>query len=381
MNARIPAEAFPPGEFLREELEARGWSQIELAEILGKSERLVSEIISGKRAVTPNTAIGLAAAFGTSAQYWMNLETNYQLSKASVQDQDVARRAKLYERFPVKAMVKRGWITMTENIDVLEQQFLDFFNMRSINDEPSFAHAAKKTSYENLPIEQVAWLGRVRQVAKTMVVGKYSEKSLKEAVNKLKTLLVSPEEVRHVPRILSECGVRFVLVEALPKSQIDGACLWLDKSSPVIGMSMRYDRIDNFWFVLRHEIEHVLQKHGQEFDCIDVAIVGEENESAHCDEKEQIANAAAAEFCVPQADLQNFIARVNPFFSEQRIVLFAQRLKIHSGIVVGQLHRTLKRYDFLRSHQAKVRSIITQSARVDGWGFSANITLRGIGDG
>ena len=47
--------------------------------------------------------------------------------------------------------------------------------------------------------------------------------------------------------------------EALPSSKIDGVCLWLDQHSPVIGMSLRFDRIDNFWFVLGHEIEHALK--------------------------------------------------------------------------------------------------------------------------
>ena len=80
MNARVPAEVFPPGEFLREELEARDWSQQELAEIMGRPARLISELISGKRAVTPETAKGLAEAFGTSPDYWMSLESQYQLS-------------------------------------------------------------------------------------------------------------------------------------------------------------------------------------------------------------------------------------------------------------------------------------------------------------
>src|SRR5262245_30307837 len=110
MNARMPAEVFAPGEFLKEELEARGWTQVELAEILGRPQRVVSEIISGKRAITPETAKGLAAAFGTSAQFWMNLETAYQLSKTKIEEEEVSRRAKLYGTFPVKEMLKRGWI-------------------------------------------------------------------------------------------------------------------------------------------------------------------------------------------------------------------------------------------------------------------------------
>ena len=93
MNARIPAEVFAPGEFLSEELEARGWSQTELAEILARPPRLINEIIAGKRAITPETAKGLAAAFGTSPQFWMNLETSYQLSKAQIAEKEVSRRA------------------------------------------------------------------------------------------------------------------------------------------------------------------------------------------------------------------------------------------------------------------------------------------------
>ena len=81
MNARVPAEVFPPGEFLREELEARAWSQQELADILNQPVRLVSELIYGERAVTPEIAVGLAEAFGTSAEYWMTLEGQYHLSR------------------------------------------------------------------------------------------------------------------------------------------------------------------------------------------------------------------------------------------------------------------------------------------------------------
>ena len=75
----MPAEVFPPGEFLRDELEERGWTQVELADILGKSIPLVNEIILGKREITPATAHALAAVLGTTAQYWLNLESVYRL--------------------------------------------------------------------------------------------------------------------------------------------------------------------------------------------------------------------------------------------------------------------------------------------------------------
>jgi HTH-type transcriptional regulator/antitoxin HigA len=78
-NQRVPAEAFPPGDSIREELEEREWSQADLADILGETPAFVNEILSGKRGITPETALGLSEALGGSPQYWLNLEASYQL--------------------------------------------------------------------------------------------------------------------------------------------------------------------------------------------------------------------------------------------------------------------------------------------------------------
>jgi HTH-type transcriptional regulator/antitoxin HigA len=77
MINREPVEVFSPGEFIKEELEARDWTQNDLAVILGRQLRTVSDIVTGKRGITPETAKGLGQAFGTSAQLWMNLESAY----------------------------------------------------------------------------------------------------------------------------------------------------------------------------------------------------------------------------------------------------------------------------------------------------------------
>src|SRR5438874_8013675 len=122
MSERIPAEVFPPGEFIKEELEAREWTQADLAEILGRPPRLISEIINGKRAISPETATGLGEAFGTGAQFWMNLESAYQLTRVKAQNDAVARRASLYSKAPVKEMLKRRWIEPVHSVDALEKQ-------------------------------------------------------------------------------------------------------------------------------------------------------------------------------------------------------------------------------------------------------------------
>lgn len=362
------AEVFPPGEFLRDELEARGWTQTELAEIIGRPVRLVNEIIAGKKAITPETAIQLGDSLGTGPELWMNLESQYQLSKVKPVDDLIARRARLHDRFPVREMIKRGWIEASKSIEVLEQQFLQFFGLRAINEPISFCHAAKKTDAVAPASKlQLAWLCRTYQVAGEIVCGAYSEQALRDSLTRLSALLSAPEETRHVARILHECGVRFVVVEPIAGSKIDGACFWLTNDQPVVALSLRLDRIDNFWFVLRHELEHVLQRHG-----IDRGyILDQEIESSPADQigdEETVANASAAAFMVDRAALDDFIARVQPFFKEDRVLRFAQRLNIHPGLVVGQLQRRLGRYDLFRKHQAKVRSFVTSSARTDGWG-------------
>ncbi|MGI8552527.1 MAG: HigA family addiction module antitoxin [Dehalococcoidia bacterium] len=78
MTIRRPAEVFAPGEFLGDELEARGWTAEDFAQILGSPPRLVHEIIEGVRAISPETAASLAVALGTSPELWLNLEAAYQ---------------------------------------------------------------------------------------------------------------------------------------------------------------------------------------------------------------------------------------------------------------------------------------------------------------
>ena len=85
----LGAVRFPPGEFIKEELDARGWTQDDFAEILGRQRSVVSAIVNGKRTLSPEIAKDLGAAFGTSAQLWMNLETAYRLFVESHVDEAV----------------------------------------------------------------------------------------------------------------------------------------------------------------------------------------------------------------------------------------------------------------------------------------------------
>ena len=154
-------EAFAPGEYISEELEARGWSQLDLAEILGRPPQAVNEVIKGKRAITPDTARGLAEAFGTSAQVWLNLQSAYDLARLDQTDNNlVARKARLYESAPVGEMQKRGWIEKSSNFDVVESQVTRFFF------EEAFLAVARKSTEGGFTPAQRAWLMRARHLAR-----------------------------------------------------------------------------------------------------------------------------------------------------------------------------------------------------------------------
>lgn len=363
-----------PGEFLRDELEARAWSQRDLAYILGVPEQAVNMIAAGKRGISPDMARALGEAFDIDAEFFANLQKAHEMANARQPDPGIARRAKLQATYPVREMIRRGWLEDTD-IAMMEAQMQRFFNVASNDDIPHLAHAAKKTGYDEVPPAQLAWLFRVRQLADEMIVPNYTEKKLRDALVTFRQFVVDPEEVRHVPRVLAECGVRFLIVETLPGAKIDGVCFWMG-ATPVIGISTRHDRIDNFWFVLRHEIEHVLQQHGKDEPIVDAELEGDNaGVGSNVSDQERVANAAAAAFCVPQDDMNSFFMRKAPFFAERDILGFARRVQVHPGLVVGQIQNRTKRFDFLRKHLVRVRHFVVPAAIVDGWGQQATVLL------
>ena len=378
MTERQMAEVFPPGEFIKEEIDARGWTQNDLADITGKSVRLISEVILGKRALTPDTAQALADALGTSAQFWMNMESAYQLSKLKTDAAPVARRAKLYSYFPVKEMFKRGWIEATESLDVLEARFSAFCGMTHLDNPPRFeSYAARRTTYSEVDQSPMltAWLYRSKQLAQGLTTAKFSTKSFDAAMVQLKTLMANPEDIRQVPRVLAEAGIRLVLIEPFPGMKLDGVCFWLDANSPVVAMTLRFDRIDNFWFVLMHELRHVANKDGQNGSAIIDENLGSEGHDAGVKPPFEVkADQEAADAIIPTATFNDFVLRVAPLYSEQRIVGFAARIGVHPGIVVGQLHNQKQvPYSHYRKLIAKSKEHILGNALTDGWGHHAPI--------
>lgn len=364
-----------PGQYIDWLISERGWTQRILATVLGVEESSVSKLLSNKRSVTAELAITLEAVFDIPAERFLRMQSDYELAiarRAAKPIKGSETRAFLFGSLPIAEMIRRGWLDAENSRDIpaVESALLKFFNAPSLEEIKLPAHAAKKTDATEEPTPaQMAWLHRVRQIASEMLVGQFSLFNARRAAELLRELTLSAESARKVPRILADAGIRFVIVESLPHAKIDGVCCWLDDATPVIAMTLRHDRIDNFWFVLRHELEHVIQGHGKTKTVIDAELEGERaGTGADIAAEERIANGAAAEFCVPQKTMDAFVARKAPFFAERDILGVAASLRVHPGLVAGQLQHRTGRYDRFRNHLVKMRSIVAPNAIVDGWG-------------
>lgn len=374
-------EFITPAQMIEARLRERGWTQRLLAVVLGLSEKTVSSIMNGRTKIGTDLALQLQEVLQVDASELLTLQASFELKKAQIAfrpNPALSTRAKLFGELPVADMITRGWLYGIHDVwdEHLDEALCAFFGATSIDDLEVLPHAAKKTDHAGaITLPQLAWLYRVRRLAEDLPAAKYSPAALTAALTKLKPLLVSPEGVRKVPGIMMEAGIRFVIVECLPSSKIDGVCFWLDPKTPVIGMSIRYDRIDNFWFVLRHEIEHVLRGHGRSAAMLDAELEKERaGTSSAIPEEERVANEAAQDFCVPRAKLDSFITRKAPVFAERDIRGFAATLAVHPGIVAGQLQRRTNRYDLFRNHLVKIRAIIAPNAQCDGWGTVVHVS-------
>jgi HTH-type transcriptional regulator/antitoxin HigA len=328
------AEAFPAGRRLARELDARGWTQADFAEILGRPVQFVSEIITGKKEITRESAAQIGAALDTSAEFWLNLQDSYHLWRQS-QDpatqrtlDDVRRRAWLNRLAPVSVLLKRGLIK-GRTLDQLEAELQDLFELSNIQDEPAFLVAARRSNAtDDLTATQLAWVACVRRQARRASVATFSEGKLKDLGAALPGTLTAPERFRRLPERFAEVGVRLVYVEQLPSSKIDGCSFMLDDGTRVIGLSGRGRRLDKVLFTLLHEVAHLTLKHVKKDDLIVEATDNDPDGST----REQEANAQATSWIVPTP-----IRRVPERITATWVSQTAADLGIAPIVLIGQL--------------------------------------------
>lgn len=362
-----PAEVFPPGEFIKDILTDRGWTQNDLADIIDRHPSAVADLISGKKELTANWAHNLAEAFDTSPDLWMNLESAYRLSNGgSDPDNGIRERARIYELAPVREMKRRGWIANTRDDERVEADLVEFFGVTSLADEPAYLEFAARKSGSYMPqasAAERAWVQRVVNIAASLDLPEYDAQALRKAIPSLRAAAEHIEGVESVAEILAGVGVAFVVVKHLKGTKIDGACVFVE-GRPVIGMSIRYDRIDNFWFTLMHEIGHALEG----TSTIDVDLMNARDNDSDQMGEEVRANDFAANALINELELSDDIAAASENQGSISLEDLAAKYRIHPGVMVGRLqHRGLLSYSQGRGYLAKVRSKVVSTVVSDGW--------------
>jgi HTH-type transcriptional regulator/antitoxin HigA len=189
----------------------------------------------------------------------------------------------------------------------------------------------------------LAWQCRIIDLAKkeeNKVVNKYKQKAISnEWLNKLAHISIEKDGPQKAIDYLQNIGIRLVVEPHLPQTHLDGAAFLLP-DGPVIGLTLRYDRIDNFWFVLFHELVHIM-KHLHRgdvesiFDDLDVEAGDIERE----------ADEHAGEILIPGEKWHTALARF--LRSKSSIIDFASKLGIHPAIVAGKIRKEANNYIIL----------------------------------
>lgn len=358
-------------EFIREELLKRGWSGTDLGSMLGCSHRsTISKLVNGKQLPSIKQVTLLAEIFNVSINEVLTMRWEDELAgmqEDSVDEEKLRRVIKLYKTTPIPQMLKYKWASISDrtNPDELikvfgpmEEEFQQLSGRAHKTDAGQFA----------LSDIQKAWIYEVRTVARKLSVSSYSENALRSALPALRQIMVSGTGLERTFAILSQVGVRLVFVEC-KNSKIDGVCTWLDALSPVIGMTLRFDRYDNFWFILRHELEHVLQGPS----C--TPILDDDLLSQEVDKLlgyERSANIAAREFCVPEELTFQCIEESKGFLTDLGVHCFAERHELSPCVLAGQIRHKLNRYNILTKLMTPIRaSLIECAPMVEGWGRCA----------
>lgn len=329
------AEAFPPGESLSEELEARHWSQSDFAQILGRPAQFVSEIIAGKKEITRESAAQIGAALGTAPEYWLNLQNSYLLwtqsrSEATRKElDDVRLRARMNELAPVALLLKRG-ILKGRTLKEQANELVDLFQIERIEETPGFLAAARRFDRDQEPTpSQKAWLACARKHAQELHASKYDAAGLTHLAERLSRIVADPAKFGELPTKLATVGVRLVYVEAFPGSKLNGAAFLLneDPDQPVIALSGRGRRLDIVLLTLLHEIAHVVLGHVTP----DRSVIDDDPSEEPAEEE---ANQLAGEWQIP-SELPGPPATVRRGWLDSA----AEKIGVHPVVVLGRLQR------------------------------------------
>ena len=337
-----PFKNIPPGEFIKEELEERDWSQEDLAEVMGVSPKTVSKLINNLQAITPEIARLLSKAFDQPLNYWLNLYNNYILRELEKKNNtnEVTKKSYIYSHMPVREIVKKKWIKLCGDVEELENEVLKFFNWEKLNFDlykehlPLFRKSEAYSQYNEY--NALVWYSMAKKMAKHYnKINPYNKDTLLSLSKELHKFTISSNGVKEFIQCLNDAGVIFFVLSHLNKTYIDGASFY-DNENPVIVYSKRYDRIDNFWFVIAHEISHIIKNLEKKEDYYSINF--DLNKVPRQKEIEKEADEFALEV-VKEKEIIEFF-KDKTYKTHHSILEAEKKLQICAGIIVGILQHT-----------------------------------------
>jgi HTH-type transcriptional regulator/antitoxin HigA len=355
----VPIGYPSPIEAIRFRIEQGGLAPRDLVPFLG-SRAKVSEILSGKRPLTMQMARALHANLGIPAEVLLQQPGGELPSALEGID---------WQRFPLAAMVKFEWIAKQPNLLSHSEEIMRDLIRRAGGEHILPAALYRKNDQPRAnakmdPYALKAWCWEVLARANTMPLPTaYKSGTVDlEFLLKVAKLSWSEEGPRLAQEFLGKHGIHLVCVEHLPRTHLDGAALQLAGSTPVIGLTLRYDRLDNFWFCLLHELAHI----GRHMDGKrDEAFIDDlslrDVAGVRRDPKEDEADEWAEKALIPEAVWQ--ASRVQDHPSPLAVMELAQRLSIHPAIVAGRVRHETRNFRLL-SHfvgTGEVRRHFTQA--------------------
>jgi HTH-type transcriptional regulator / antitoxin HigA len=249
----------------------------------------------------------------------------------------------VWAQLPYKEMIKRKWFDVPRGGNPIEKA-REYF-LRTAGPQFATAYHRKKMRSGDVPNEHalLAWQARVLERARDLV--EFEELSKFEPDDSWLPELVSltrrEDGPKRASRLLAKKGIALIIERHLPGSYLDGAAMLYDGERPVVGLTLRYDRLDNFWFVLLHELGHVFLHlfDGLRFDFFD------EEGAPDSDSIEADADKFAQNALIPEEKWDKCLSRFA--MSEEAVRIDADNLGIAPSIIAGRIRKERNDYTIL----------------------------------
>jgi len=340
-------------------MEQGGLKPVDLVKYLGSRSR-VSEILSGKRKLTLDMVRVLESGLGIPAKVLIQKPDQGEESRYQHWDARVVRAMESYGYFGHKTLKKYSKGELLKG----------FFTSIGGNLQP-IALFRNGISHRSVPRTDTgalsAWMIRVLEKSKKIktpaqymhgVINVAFMRNLMKLSTKENGPLLAYEKLRKV-------GIKMVIERHLPKTYLDGAAILTEKDNPVIGITLRYDRLDNFWFTLMHELAHVARHYGQDISVFyDEKLL--EKDEVEISVKEREADEWAEESILPESTWEISNAKITP--SPMAAQSLANELGIHIVVVAGVIRFKHQNFFYLNKiindDFAKVRKLFPDAFKV-----------------